>query len=83
VVGRADPTGNAEANKRLSARRAVAVRSYLIESCGVLPGQFVPSTALGENSVADDPDPPKTAAEGRRVAVTIMVSKANAPSEPK
>jgi outer membrane protein OmpA-like peptidoglycan-associated protein len=83
VVGRADPTGNAEANKRLSARRAVAVRSYLIESCGVLPGQFVPSTALGENSVADDPDPPKTAAEGRRVAVTIMISKANAPSEPK
>ncbi|MGS7457499.1 OmpA family protein, partial [Mycobacterium tuberculosis] len=37
VVGRADPTGNAEANKRLSARRAVAVREYLIESAGVLP----------------------------------------------
>lgn len=78
VVGRADTTGDAAANKRLSARRAAVVRSYLIEQCGVLPTNFVPSTALGEDSVSQDPDPPKTEAEARRVAVTIMVSKANA-----
>ncbi len=75
VVGRADPTGNAAANQRLSARRAVVVKSYLIESAGVLPIQFVPSTALGENPVTQDPDPPANAAEARRVSVTILVSK--------
>ncbi len=80
VIGRADPTGNAAANKRLSARRAAAVKAYLTESCGVLPVYFVPSAALGENSVADDPDPPKTAAEARRVGVTILVSKASVPA---
>jgi outer membrane protein OmpA-like peptidoglycan-associated protein len=78
VVGRADPTGDAAANKRLSARRAAAVKAYLTESCGVMPGYFVPPTALGENPVAQDPDPPKNATEARRVTVTIMVSKGSA-----
>jgi outer membrane protein OmpA-like peptidoglycan-associated protein len=76
VVGRADPTGNAAANKALSARRAAAVKTYLVEHCGVLPVNFVPDTALGENPVAQDPDPPKNDAEARRVTVTIMVSGA-------
>lgn len=80
VVGRADPTGDAAANKRLSARRAAAVKSYLIESCAIVPPYIVPATALGEDSVAQDPDPPKTAAEARRVTVTILISKANAPA---
>jgi outer membrane protein OmpA-like peptidoglycan-associated protein len=77
VVGRADPSGDAAANKRLSARRALAVKNYLIENCGVTPGYIVPATALGETTVAQDPDPPANAAEARRVTVTIMVSKAN------
>jgi outer membrane protein OmpA-like peptidoglycan-associated protein len=76
VVGRADPTGNAAANKALSARRAAAVKTYLVEHCGVLPVNFVPDTALGENPVAQDPDPPKNDSEARRVTVTIMVSGA-------
>ena len=80
VVGRADPTGNAAANKRLSARRAVAVKEYLIESAGVLPVYFVPPAALGESSVAQDPDPPKNDGEARRVTVTILVSKASVPN---
>lgn len=75
VVGRADPTGDAAANRRLSARRATAVKDYLIENCGILPGRIVPNTALGESSVANDPDPPKNNVEARRVTVTIMVSK--------
>lgn len=81
VVGRADPTGDAAANQRLSARRAAAVKSYLVENCAVYPVQFVPSTALGENPVTQDPDPPKNAAEARRVTVTILISKANAPAQ--
>lgn len=80
IVGRADPTGNVAANKRLSARRAVAVKEYLMESAGVLPVYFVPPAALGENPVAQDPDPPKNDAEARRVTVTILVSKASVPS---
>lgn len=77
VVGRADPTGNAAANQRLSEKRAQAVSDYLMRSCGVRPGNVLPSTALGDSSVADDPDPPKNNAEGRRVTVTILVSKSS------
>jgi outer membrane protein OmpA-like peptidoglycan-associated protein len=80
VIGRADPSGDAAANKRLSARRALAVKNYLVESAGVLPVYFVPGAALGESTVAQDPDPPKTPAEARRVTVTILISKANAPA---
>jgi len=80
VVGRADPTGNAAANKRLSARRAIAVKEYLTESAGVLPVYFVPPAALGSNPVTQDPDPPANDAEARRVSVTILVSKASVPA---
>jgi outer membrane protein OmpA-like peptidoglycan-associated protein len=76
IVGRADPTGNAEANRRLSERRVAAVTSYLVENCGVLPGRILPTTALGESPVAQDPDPPRNNAEARRVTVTIAVSAA-------
>jgi outer membrane protein OmpA-like peptidoglycan-associated protein len=77
VVGRADPTGNAAANERLSARRAAAVSAYLKRSAGISPANFIPPTALGSAPVAQDPNPPKTDAEGRRVTVTIAVSKSN------
>lgn len=77
VVGRADTTGNAAANERLSRRRAAAVTDYLEREAGVLPPNILSPTALGSSTVADDPDPPKTLGEGRRVTVTILVSKAN------
>jgi outer membrane protein OmpA-like peptidoglycan-associated protein len=77
VVGRADPTGNAKANQRLSEARAAAVTAYLMQTQGILPGNFLPAAALGDNPVAQDPDPPKNAAEARRVTVTIGVSKSN------
>jgi outer membrane protein OmpA-like peptidoglycan-associated protein len=76
VVGRADPTGDPEANQRLSEKRAQAVTDYLLRSCGILPGRLVPRTALGESEVTNDPDKPRTNAEARRVTVWIMVSKA-------
>ena len=80
VVGRADTTGSAGANQRLSEARAAAVTAFLLQSCGVLPGSILPQTALGDAPVLADPDPPKTNAEARRVTVTIAVSKATLPS---
>ena len=77
VVGRADPRGNAAANQRLSEKRAAAVTDYLMREAGVRPGSILPQTAIGASHVADDPDQPKTHAEGRRVTITILVSKAN------
>lgn len=75
VVGRADPTGNAEANRRLSERRAQAVTDYLMHNAGITPEKFIPTAALGEAPIANDPDPPRTDAEARRVTVTIGVNR--------
>lgn len=77
VVGRADPSGNAAANQRLSEARAAAVTEYLQQSAGISPANFIPTAALGSASVAQDPDVPKNAAEARRVTVTIAVSKSS------
>ncbi|MCJ8157885.1 OmpA family protein [Sphingomonas sp. LaA6.9] len=77
VVGRADKTGNAAANQRLSERRAAAVRDYLLKSCGVMPGRILATESLGSSEIAQDPNPPKTDAEARRVTVTIAVSKSS------
>ena len=79
VVGRADPSGDAAANQRLSEARAAAVTGYLIQSAGVLPGNFLPAAAVGSAPVAQDPDPPRSNAEARRVTVTIAVSKSSRP----
>ena len=75
VVGRADTTGNALANQKPSERRAAAVTDYLYRECGVLPGRVMPPVGVGSLPVAQDPHPPKNAAEARRVTVTIAVSK--------
>jgi outer membrane protein OmpA-like peptidoglycan-associated protein len=77
VVGRADPTGNAAANQRLSEARAAAVTGYLMQSAGILPGDFLPPAAVGAAAVAQDPDPPANDAEARRVTFTFAVSKTN------
>jgi outer membrane protein OmpA-like peptidoglycan-associated protein len=80
VVGRADPTGSVSANQRLSEARAAAVTAFLIQSAGILPGSLLPATAVGESPVFQDPNPPKSDAEARRVTVTIAVSKATLPA---
>ena len=77
IVGRADPTGNPAANRRLSERRVAAVTDYLLQECGVLPGRILPTAAMGEASIAADPDPPRNNAEARRVTVTIAVSRSS------
>lgn len=80
VVGRADPTGNADANQRLSEARAKTVTNFLLENGGVLPGRFLPSVAVGESPVVQDVDPPGSNDEARRVTVTIAVSKSAQPA---
>jgi outer membrane protein OmpA-like peptidoglycan-associated protein len=77
VVGRADTTGNPTANQRLSEARAAAVTNYLLQACGILPGSILPTAAVGSSPIADDRDPPASAAEARRVTVTIAVSKSS------
>jgi hypothetical protein len=47
----------------------------------VRPGSLLPSTAVGESPVFEDPDQPKSDADARRVTVTIAVSKATLPPE--
>jgi outer membrane protein OmpA-like peptidoglycan-associated protein len=77
LVGRADPTGNAAANQRLSERRVAAVEDFLLRECGVLPGRILRTAALGDSPIANDPDPPRNNAEARRVTVTIAVSRSS------
>lgn len=77
IVGRASPTGNAAANQRLSDQRAAAVQNYLLTACAILPTNILPVTGLGDQSVAQDPNPPLTDAQARRVTVTVVVSKAS------
>jgi outer membrane protein OmpA-like peptidoglycan-associated protein len=76
VVGRADPTGGENANQKLSDDRAAAVTQYLLKKAGVGPERILTPAAVGESEVTQDPDPPATAQEARRVTVTIAVSKA-------
>ena len=61
-------------------RLSVAVTAYLLQSCGVLPGSLLPAAAVGESPVFQDPSPPRSNAEARRVTVTIAVSKATLPA---
>jgi len=75
VVGRADKTGNAAANQRLSQARAAAVTAYLLESAAILPSNLLPAAAVGSSTIFDDPAPPTSAADARRVTVTIAISK--------
>ena len=55
MVGRADPTGNAAANERLSQRRAQAVTDYLMRNAGITPDKFIPTAALGSAPVPRTP----------------------------
>jgi outer membrane protein OmpA-like peptidoglycan-associated protein len=77
IVGRADTSGNAAANQRLSEARAAAVKDYLLKSAAISPANILPLAAAGSAEVFQDPDPPRTAAEARRVTVTIAVSKSS------
>lgn len=77
VVGHADPTGNAKANRKLSEARARSVKSYLVAK-GVKPGVIITS-GMGDSQpvVQCDPNLPSAQlkechAPNRRVEIEIV-----------
>jgi len=75
IIGYADPRGNAAANERLSARRALAVRNLVIQSGHIQPGRVLPAAPMGEGAVAPGEAAPTSDAEARRVVVRIVTAK--------
>ena len=75
VVGYADPTGNAEANQKLSERRAAAVINYLQRSCGLAPQRVMAGDALGDTQQVGDASTAVGRAQNRRVVVKVLTNK--------
>lgn len=75
VVGYADPTGNAEANQRLSERRASAVTQYLQKYGGVQPSRVLSPDAMGEDQTTGDVSSAQGLAANRRVVVKVLTNK--------
>jgi OmpA-OmpF porin, OOP family len=76
ILGFADPRGNAEANERLSLKRAMAVSTYLRQTGGIQPGRVLSPSAMGEGTTAPNEAPPASNDEARRVVVRVLTSKA-------
>jgi outer membrane protein OmpA-like peptidoglycan-associated protein len=75
VVGYADPTGDAEANQRLSERRADAVVQYLQKYGGVQPSRVLAPDAMGEDKTTGDVSSEHGLAANRRVVVKVLTNK--------
>jgi OmpA-OmpF porin, OOP family len=76
VLGFADPTGNPEANQRLSEQRAQNVINYLKRRPGIQPGRVLSASAMGEVTLAGADDNPANYASARRVTARVVVSRA-------
>ena len=75
VIGYADPTGNAEANQKLSERRAAAVIAYLQKSCGLQPQRVLAGDAMGDAHQVGDTSTSEGRAQNRRVVVKVLTNK--------
>lgn len=75
VIGYADPTGNAEANQKLSERRAAAVINYLQKSCGLAPQRVLAGDAMGDSQLVGDTSTAAGLAQNRRVVVKVLTNK--------
>jgi OmpA-OmpF porin, OOP family len=78
VLGYADPRGSAQANERLSNRRAQAVINYLKQSGHLQPARVLSASAMGETylhaaQAADE----QAHATSRRVTVRVVTSAAH------
>lgn len=71
MQGYTDSTGNAEANQRLSTRRAAAVTNYLQQKAGLAPGRVRAGDGMG---VAADAGSGSNA-NARKVVVKLVVDK--------
>ena len=76
VLGYADPTGNPEANQRLSERRAQNVIDYLKQKPGIQPGRILAASAMGEVTLSGADDNPANYRSARRVTARVVVSRA-------
>jgi outer membrane protein OmpA-like peptidoglycan-associated protein len=75
VLGFADKRGNAEANEKLSAKRAAAVSNYLRQSGLIQPSRVLSPSAMGEGTTAPGEATPTNDDEARRVVVRIVTPK--------
>jgi outer membrane protein OmpA-like peptidoglycan-associated protein len=75
VLGFADQRGNAEANERLSLKRAGAVSNYLRQTGLIEPGRVLSPSAMGEGTAAPGETPPASDDEARRVVVRLVTPK--------
>ena len=75
VIGYADPTGNAEANQKLSGRRSAAVIAYLQKSCGLMPQRVMAGDAMGDSQQIGDTASAEGRAQNRRVVVKVLTNK--------
>lgn len=86
LSGHSDSKGDDGANRRMSRRRAEAVRDYLVEK-GVAPTRIT-VIALGEtrplvpNAHPDGSDDPDARARNRRVEIAIALPEAAGATEP-
>ncbi|MDQ8756122.1 OmpA family protein [Sphingosinicella sp. LHD-64] len=76
VVGYTDSTGSVEVNQALSERRAGSVVNYLQQACGWQPYRMLTPTGMAEADPAASNDTAEGQAQNRRVAVSVLVSKA-------
>jgi outer membrane protein OmpA-like peptidoglycan-associated protein len=75
ILGFADPRGNAEANERLSLKRAMAVSNFVRQSGHIEPGRVLSPSAMGEGTQAPGEAAPASDAEARRVVVRVVTPK--------
>jgi outer membrane protein OmpA-like peptidoglycan-associated protein len=75
ILGFADPRGNARANERLSAKRALAVSNYLRQTGYIQPGRVLSPSAMGEGTAAPGEAAPAGNDQARRVLVRVVTPK--------
>lgn len=75
ILGFADQRGNAEANERLSLRRAGAVSNYLRQTGLIQPGRVLSPSAMGEGTTAPGETAPTSDDQARRVVVRVVTPK--------
>jgi OmpA-OmpF porin, OOP family len=75
ILGFADPRGDAAANERLSAKRALAVSAYLRQSGHIQPGRVLSPSSMGEGTIAPGEKAPSGNDAARRVLVRVVTPK--------
>ena len=75
ILGFADPRGNAAANEKLSAKRALAFSNFLRQTGLIQPGRVLSPSAMGEGTAAPGETAPTGNDEARRVVVRVVTPK--------